>query len=282
MLDAKRIAFACALATTLAFAVGRYSAISGGPMDRQPTDQQLVEATGGLAPQSEGSMPVNPLVTVEVEKIPTGYTERGTAFPLGHGLWLTARHVAENGCGRIVLIVQGGIVPAQVKFLDPNADIAVLAADAHSDSGLPIERSEISEDESAFAFDFPQGNLGGTEDRLIGRTHLRLGGRLTGVAPVLAWVETKRYPDDIDSLAGISGGPMIDDDVVGIMVAASVRRGRNYSVAPEILRAIEQQLGAEPRQKSVRDVLGKPVALDVAASKLSKSSRIAETYCIPP
>jgi hypothetical protein len=98
----------------------------------------------------------------------------------------------------------------------------------------------------------------------------------------LAWVETKRYPDDIDSLAGISGGPMIDDDVVGIMVAASVRRGRNYSVAPEILRAIEQQLGAEPRQKSVRDVLGKPVALDVAASKLSKSSRIAETCCIPP
>lgn len=277
MLHAKRIAFVCFLATGLAFAVGRYSAISGGPAD------QLTETTGGLTRRAAADQPLNPLVTVDVEQIPTGYTERGTAFPLGDSFWITARHVAANGCGRVVLIVRGAILPAQVEFLDPNADLAVLKADIHSNSGLPIEQSSVDAGESAFAFGYPQGNLGGTEDQLLGRTHLRLGGRLTGTAPVLAWVETDRYPAQLNSLAGISGGPMLDSDgdVVGIFVAASDRRGRNYTVAPEILLAIERQLGVVRDQTSVRDLLARPISLDLAARKLSKSSRIAEIYCIP-
>jgi S1-C subfamily serine protease len=149
---------------------------------------------------------------------------------------------------------------------------------------LPIEQSSPEEGQSAFAFGFPQGTLGGTQDTLLGRSHLRLGGHLSGTAPVLAWSETQRFPDSFDSLAGISGGPMLDENgnVIGIIVAASVRRGRNYTVAPEILLDIQRQLGTKPGQQPARDAILQPVSLETSANVLRQDSRIAQTYCIPP
>jgi S1-C subfamily serine protease len=183
------------------------------------------------------------------------------------------------------LIIDGRNVSASVKYLAPAADLAVLEAPGSgSHTGLPIEQSPEGEVENAFAFGFPRGILGATEDELVGRAKLRLRGHLSGTAPVLAWTETKRYPDDIDSLAGISGGPMIDDsgNVIGNIVAASVRCGLNYTVAPEILREIAHQLGAQFGMSPARDLVSRPVSLASAADTLRRASRIAETYCIPP
>ncbi len=153
-------------------------------------------------------------------------------------------------------------------------------------SPLPIEGADPSDDENAFAFGFPKGTLGATADQLMGRARMKLGGRLMGTAPVLTWAELQRYPDGFESLAGISGGPMIDENgnVIGIIVAASVRRGRNYTVAPEILRAAQSELGLTGAQRgeiAARDVVTRPVSLDIAAHAMSKSDRIALTYCIP-
>src|SRR5262249_49359191 len=154
-------------------------------------------------------------------------------------------------CNQIIMIVDSKNVAAKVKYLAPEADLAVLEAPgARTDIGFPIGQTNERDGQSAFAFGFPQGTLGGTQDQLIGRAQLRLRGHLSGTAPVLAWIETQRYPDDLDSLSGISGGPMLDDtgNVVGIIVAASVRRGRNYTVAPEMLLDIQHQLGTSSRQ----------------------------------
>src|SRR5579862_1740597 len=94
--------------------------------------------------------------TVDVEAIPPGSTGRGTSFPLGSGLWLTARHVVGNDCSRIVLIIGGSNVFATIKYLDPNADLAVLQTSPIDVPALPIETEEPAGDATAFSFGFPK------------------------------------------------------------------------------------------------------------------------------
>jgi S1-C subfamily serine protease len=227
-----------------------------------------------------------PLVDITTEKIPEGLTERGTSFYVGDDLWMSARHVINDECDRIIMIADGKNVDAQIKYLDDSADFAVVHAQMQKAvPALPLETQEMKEDDTAYIFGFPQGMLGATAGSYLGRTRLKLGGLLSGSAPVLAWTETSRYPNDLDSIAGISGGPVVDENgnVVGIIVAASVRRGRDYSVAPEILRNVAQQLITTPDAdpSPVRNLVTPPVALSASADAMSKSTRIVETYCIP-
>ena len=291
----ERVALLAFVAVLLAVSLAYYAPMlrhavppAAGPADAADQSQPAAQLMPPYRAPTEPNSPVSAfdaLITVDVEQIPSGYTERGTSFPLGDGLWLTARHVVGNSCSQIILILGGKNHSASVKYLDPNADLAVLEVPgAPSHPGLPIEQSSPEAGQSAFAFGFPQGTLGGTQDALLGRTHLRLGGRLSGTAPVLAWSETQRFPDSLDSLAGISGGPMLDENgnVIGIIVAASVRRGRNYTVAPEILLDIQRQLGTKPGQQPARDAILQPVSLETSANALRQDSRIAQTYCIPP
>jgi serine protease Do len=227
-----------------------------------------------------------PLVDITTSKIPDGLTERGTSFYVGNGLWFAARHVVNTDCARIIMIVDGKNVDAQIVYLDENADLAILRAAVPSVPALAITDPESDPTDHAYAFGFPQGLLGATADSYLGRTRLKLGGRLAGTAPVLAWTELDRYPAELDSLAGISGGPIVDANgyVVGIMVAASVRRGRNYTVAPELLVEAERQArrGApDPTRQPAHDVVASPVALAKSAKMLEQNARIVLTYCIP-
>ena len=252
------------------------------PMHAQPA---AAPSAGANQPTAEPA-PAPDFFTVDIEPIPTGETARGTAFPLSNGLWLTARHVVGDDCARIAMIIDGQTILAHIKYLDPNADLAVLQTDPVAVPSLPIVTKDPPDDASAFAFGFPKGTLGGTKDQLIGRTHMKLGGRLMGTAPVLSWAELDRSPESFESIQGISGGPMLDDNgnVVGIIVAASSRRGRNYTVAPEILRSMQSELGIQeprPDEKPASDVVTAPVVLDTSAHEMSKNSRIALTYCIP-
>jgi serine protease Do len=292
MLHVHRILFIGLLIAAFAFALTRYSAV---PAHLQVLEKRLIPmhpkekapGTHEPPPQPAGPNSDAPLFTVDIERIPEGMTARGTSFPLGNGLWLTARHVVNEDCEKIVLIIDGSNILAEIKFLDPNADLAVLQAPAGSAPALPIETADVTEDQSAFAFGFPKGSLGATEGKLIGRARMKLGGRLDGTAPVLTWAEIQRFPDSLESLSGISGGPMLDEagNVIGIIVAASVRRGRDYTVAPEILHAVQQELGLaghQAGQMPARDVVTQPVSLDNSVTAMSKNARIALTYCIPP
>jgi hypothetical protein len=115
---------------------------------------------------------------------------------------------------------------------------------------------------------------------------MQLGGRLQGTAAVLVWAEERRFPDTLEALSGISGGPMLDEngDVVGIMVAVSARRGRTFSVAPEILEATQLEFGLQGPSSAappVSEVTTPPVSLQNAATAMRSNSRIVETVCEP-
>lgn len=277
-----RIAFGGSLLLILACSAdyAAPAAFSGSVMGRARLTSDIIP--GSMVPSAD-----LPLVDISTQKIPRGFTERGTSFYLGNDLWMSARHVVNDECQRIIMIVGGNNVEAHIKYLDENADVAILqASPGTSVPSLPLEKADAQITDMAYAFGFPQGTLGATSDQFLGRTKLKLGGFLSGTAPVLAWTELERNPSDFDSLAGISGGPVIDTNgyVIGVIVAASTRRGRNYTVAPEVLNdALRHTVGTEPLPDPVpaRSVVTPPVSLPGSAQVLNKSKRIILTYCIP-
>jgi serine protease Do len=230
--------------------------------------------------------PDDPLFSVETEALNPGEVAFGTSFAIAPGAWLTARHVANGDCRRVMLIVDGRKVPAQIAYLHPQADLALLRTPNAGGPALPLETAAVEANETGYTFGFPKERLGATQDRLMGRARMRLGGAIRGVGPVLTWAEIDRYPQNLPALSGMSGGPVLDEHgkVLGIMVAASVRRGRIHTVAPEILQATARSFAltdASAKAEPVGDVAMQSVSLSDTASALSKSSRIVPTYCIP-
>ena len=228
--------------------------------------------------------PDDPLFSVETEALQPDEVALGTSFPVAPGTWLTARHVANGDCHSVVLVVNGRKVRAQIAYLHPQSDLALLKTPNVNGPALPLETGGVEQNESGYTFGFPKERLGATQDRLMGRSRMKLGGEINGTGPVLTWAEVVRYPSDLPALSGMSGGPVFDEQgkIVGIMVATSVRRGRIYTVAPEVLQAAEQSFkltdaSAEP----VSEVAADKVALSETASALYKSSRIVPTYCVP-
>ena len=210
----------------------------------------------------------------------------GTSFPIGPGAWLTARHVANGACNRVILIVNGRKVAAQIAYLHPQADLALLKTANASGPALPLETGDVEQNETGYTFGYPKEKLGATQDRLMGRSRMQLSGEINGTGPALTWAEITRYPSDLPALSGMSGGPVFDAQgkIIGIMVAASVRRGRIHTVAPEILLATEQSFAlgnASANAEPVSDVTTPTVSLGDTASALSKSSRIVQTFCVP-
>jgi S1-C subfamily serine protease len=230
--------------------------------------------------------PSDPLISVEAESLKPGEIAFGTSFAIGPGAWLTARHVANGECQRVILIVDGRKVPAQIAYLHPQADLALLKTASASGPALPLGSGDIEMNATGYTFGYPNEKLGGTKDRLMGRSRMQLSGEIDGTGPVLTWAEVLRYPDALPALSGMSGGPVFDEQgkIIGIMVAASVRRGRIHTVAPEILQATAQSFALSEqsaRAEPVSAVTTPTVSLRDTASALSKSSRIVPTYCIP-
>lgn len=179
----------------------------------------------------------DPNILVNIDAPKSGV---GTAFSVHpNGTWLTARHVVDS-CDKVALkIDRRRFLPVTVE-ISKTADIAVLKG--------RLERQAIRSDlytprrlgESGFFFGFPQSRPGEVAGRLIGRSRLKVKGRYNTEEPILAWAESGRSQGLKGSLGGLSGGPVLDIDgeVIGLVAAESLRRGRIYTVAPRNLRPV--------------------------------------------
>ncbi len=228
----------------------------------------------------------DPLYTVEDAPLEAGEFSYGTSFPIAPGLWLTARHVANSSCARIYMLIDGRPVAASIAYIHPDSDLTLLKTTAAVNGpALALEDTDLEETDTGYTFGFPAGQLGATQDELLGRARMTVTGVTHGTGPSLTWAEVARFPDALKSLGGMSGGPMLDASgkIVGVMVAASLRRGPVDTVAPEVLQATAATYapGNAATAAAASEIAGQTVALDAAANAFRRNNQIAKTYCLP-
>ena len=178
----------------------------------------------------------------------------GTAFAVDRdGAWLTAQHVTHD-CVRIGL-EEGGVARAVSRVIESReADAALVRDGLPSDQALPLSGRVPAPGSAGFHMGFPAGRAALVVSEFIGAASARRG-RTAETEPVLAWAEVARLPERDYTLSGISGGPVFAEDghVVGVNSAATDRRGRILTTAPDAMirlvrasRAVDDQPVAYP------------------------------------
>lgn len=223
----------------------------------------------------------DPEVLVEVGPVASGI---GTAFAVdADGWWLTARHVVD-ACDRVGLVVaRGQAAPVREVRVARFADLALLRTDRAPDP-LELDRTETDFrlGQTAFHIGYPQGEPGEAASRLLGRERLVARGRYDLDEPVLAWAELGRTQGLFGSLAGMSGGPVVDGDgrVIGVTIAESARRGRIYTASPA---SIVQFLSLHDQEVAPEGAPGGRFTLDnygTEADRLRRGLSVAQVVCV--
>jgi len=195
------------------------------------------------------AMPTDPALMVEIDEPSSGI---GTAFAVDNqGTWLTARHVVDS-CDTVGLRLGGGkhVIMDAVK-ISKDTDTAVLVSRWKRAPFARDFNTRRQIGERAYLIGFPQGRPGELAGKLIGRHRMLTRGRYRTTEPVLVWSEIGRSRGLDGSIGGLSGGPVFDKDgeIIGLVAAESIRRGRVYTVAPKslakVLSPLEQKPGAD-------------------------------------
>ena len=213
---------------------------------RRPDPGQFAPPETVTKPPETATLPPEfrnaPTFTVEIDAQKQSST--GTAFSVGDGVWVTARHVTD-GCDLIVLQTaprKGWRVRQLAQ--ESNADISVLRTNTGAPS-LPVADPQLQRGQKGWSFGYPKGEPGDVYGQIIGRAKMRAHGRYSTLEPVIAWTQIRRVPDIGTDLGGISGGPWVDAQgrVIGVHVAGSPRRGRSFSTDPSTLLAALSRAG---------------------------------------
>lgn len=205
----------------------------------------------------------------------------GTAVAVGRdGAWLTARHVVE-GCARIQIRRGNSWDPAAVEFSDSAADVAVLRAHGGGPL-LAVSEGPLGLGEAGYAFGFSgQGGPSAIYATLLGRARAVQAGRIAHNTPVTAWAERDISPPGERWIGGMSGGPLVTPDgvVIGVMSVASFRRGRIYTVAPEVVGRAVRATGLPFEPNGAAPVAVNPNNFDQARAALMNRRTVVQVLC---
>ncbi|MGE3143159.1 MAG: serine protease [Hyphomonadaceae bacterium] len=247
-------------------------------IDRRSNAPPALDGAEQMGPLLPPPSIFDPEILVDVGPVSSGL---GTAFAINReGWWLTARHVVDE-CDRVgIIVARNTAAEAQVKVAR-FADLALLHTDSAPVS-LELDRTEedLRVGQQAFHIGFPQGRTGEASSRLIGRETLVARGRYELEQPVLAWAETGRTSGLMGSLAGMSGGPALDNEgrVIGVTVAESARRGRIYTASPasilNLLNVERIEAAGEATPRVTRANYG------TRADELRRALGVAQVVCI--
>jgi len=245
-----------------------YAFVDGGeePTDFPAMRRTAPEALRAPPPREPVLRPLppdasGPRMMIESDR-PTGNTV-GTAFAVdARGLWLTARHVTE-GCREVLLGDRAQRwTPAQVLFADRTSDLALVRSRG-APGALPLGPAQPgggTEDglfigQSGYAVGYPKQVPSAVRGTLAGRSVVGARGGFVGETPTTVWIERERVPSGDGPLGGISGGPLFDAEgrIIGVMIAATTRRGRFFAAAPETIRASLGALPSRDRPRPPRD-----------------------------
>lgn len=233
-----------------------------------------------LGPALPNARPTDPALIVEIDAPQSGI---GTAFAVDNdGTWMTARHVVDS-CSSVALRLGGNkLVKMDVVKISKDSDTALLIS--------RWKRAPLAQDftnnrqigERGFLIGFPQGRPGEVAGKLIGRHRMLIRGRYRTAEPVLAWAEISRSRGLEGSIGGLSGGPVFDKDgeVIGLVAAESVRRGRVYTVAPSSLAKALGPLSVSPESEPLAS---DPMAIENygrRADSYRRARRIAQVVCL--
>jgi len=185
--------------------------------------------------------------TLQVDMPRRGTAHGGTAWFVGGGIWLTARHVAE-GCAvqRI-----GGLQRPRIARVWRDADADLMAfATASAPAAIAVSGRPPRKGEAAVAVGYPAGKAGVARIRLLGAAYIRLQGGTVSEQPFRYYLwEIGSLPEhvpDAGKLGGISGGVALNaaGEAVGLVFSSVPRRGMMGTVAWGDVARIHRAAGA--------------------------------------
>lgn len=211
----------------------------------------------------------------------------GSAYLVSPGVWLTAHHVVDH-CKSVT--VEGGdpqsgeyrLRPSHI-FLSPDADAAVIRTPSTAVSAAPVALAWDNKDGAeAILVGFPQSKPGAVFSRFMGHTTLRWIGTGPVQSDTVAWAEIARVPDFGAQFGGLSGGLAMSPDgvAVGIVSAASPRRGRILTTQPSDLWTALRRDGQAVTQRSrPPEPRITKESFPVVARGLIQERRVARVMC---
>lgn len=203
----------------------------------------------------------------------------GTAFSIGDGVWMTARHVVNN-CDGVGFIRDRKLIGVVERTVHHNtADLSLLFSDFSAPS-LPIARPEQDPNrhETAFFTGFPAGQPRSFLAAQVEYRTIERFGAEDRAFPIIVWAE-QPPPAPGTVYSGMSGGPVINGAgaVVGVLVGADNALGRIVANVPETLRQMMADHGVASTGNPVTDTLVATPS-DIGAA-LRQENRVVEVYC---
>ncbi|SDG46011.1 Trypsin-like peptidase domain-containing protein [Thalassobaculum litoreum DSM 18839] len=241
-----------------------------------PKDGGDVSVRRPLPTPPPGDLAGLPEFSVEIGEKADG---RGTAFAIGSGFWMTARHVVDS-CDVVGILERPRRgLRARSYSVHRSADVAVMRIDR---SAPPVRFADAPPQPGDIAYHvgFPRGKPGELRSRMLGLSVMNARGRYSTREPVIAWAELERFPEDSSPLSGISGGPVFDSQgrLIGVHVAGSVRRGRSFTAHPSSIREMVDRSGAA--LSSAAEALPfTPDTLPAVADALRDRGTVAMALC---